>query len=155
MQPPVLPGRRGGRCRHRDLRRREEDVWSAPVSSDNQIAMTPNDQRVIEEALSRDDVPWAYVARGQGDRAAMVDELVAFFRQETLFAENAEARLDQFVREVGGRRTRIIDPWAWLARLVGRATGRRDVYEFPASWVENVGLPPLPRPGRGSAASGK
>jgi hypothetical protein len=61
----------------------------------------------------------------------MVADLTRFAEDRGL-SPPVEQRLDRWVMGNGGRRTRVVDPWGWLARKLGRDRApSQDVYEVP------------------------
>ncbi|HEU4976365.1 MAG TPA: hypothetical protein VFT50_14830 [Baekduia sp.] len=109
--------------------------------------MVNPDTATFERVLSQPDVPWARLARGSGDLAVVVDDLVAYARGRTELEHDLERRLDRYVEHVGGERLRMVDPWSWLSRVVLRRQGsRQDVYVLPASWAARLGVVPARDP---------
>ena len=94
-------------------------------------------QHELAALLGDDDCPWATLARSKDTRAIMVDDAVRFVQSRTGAGPSVEAQLDNFVRSVGGRRVKVIDPWRYLARLLPKSLrgpeDSGDVYEIPRS----------------------
>ena len=76
------------------------------------------------------DFPWA---NGGGDeRLVEVSVAVQFAEQLGCRSADLAADLEDWVTGVGGRRLKMVDPWNWMARKLGRATKRSgDVFEVP------------------------
>lgn len=98
-------------------------------------------ERVV--ALLRDPrCPSFPVYRTGGGRAVYVAEATAFVRQE-LGRPIDEAEIEAAVREAGGRRQRLVDPWSApsraFLRLIGRPKPASDLLELPAKFFDASG----------------
>ncbi len=88
------------------------------------------------EALLRDPgCPWATVLRGKDERAVRVEGFISFARSRGLPTSGLEARMDRFVRSIGGRRERVLDLWSALPNLLRRLTGRLPSPPLELWWV--------------------
>jgi hypothetical protein len=93
------------------------------------------------QGLLRDfECPYARYPNRGGDKAILVDDLIWFVRRRFGDVDDVEL-LDAAISAIGGKRTRMIDPWSaprrFLRRLAGRAQASADVYEIPASFFES------------------
>ncbi len=105
----------------------------------------PTDEQLA--AVLRDPgFPWAWLLRGQGEKAVEVPAAVGHASRMLGDRPDLEAALDSYVSRRGGRRQPLIDPGRRLARLLRpwrRPAPPVDVYLVPATPVVGP-LPPAP-----------
>ena len=132
----MVPGADGARCSvawwllHKGQRRPWTLLTSGAVDASS-----------LRELLITETLPWArWPVRGQGEdvRAIEVRDLQANLAQQGVGIERAV--LDDLVRQGGGRREGMVDPWPVPRRAIGWMRGggwkSNDVYVFPSRLFE-------------------
>ncbi len=89
----------------------------------------------LKALLGDPGCPWATVLRSHDERAVRVEDLLLFARSRGLSTTGLEARMDRFVRSIGGRRDQVLDPWSALSNLLRRLTGRLPSPPLELWWV--------------------
>ncbi len=86
-------------------------------------ALSPNQ---LGELLSDPDCPWSPIAHNTKKRRGMSVPLLRHFAETRGYdADDAEAAMDLYIAERGGKRQVLTDPWRRGANLLRRVSGRQ------------------------------
>src|SRR4051812_13234259 len=76
----------------------------------------------LRDVLADDAVPWpAFFLRSEGETVVAVSAIADLVASRGI--DWSEPHLDELVRELGGTRQPIVDPWSWPGRTLRRLRG--------------------------------